>query len=1043
MPLLAPSRRPLLLRRPAVRSELTLTPAAAAVGATWTPVEGATAYTLERSPDGSTWTPVYTGANTYYSDLLLPPGNSYAYRVTPALPGLTAAASTVRQATPLVGGAASPAFLLWAEDAWSATSGGSLVTADAADVLRLRDRSGNGRDFAAVTGTQKATLRTNQANGHPVVRADQATARTYFTMAARFPVNDFYAIVVQKPNLANTNNILLGDDSTTSPTHYWMNFNSGRNSLFFDATSVASNTGIEVSNTAFSFNAAQRWGTAGGGTSPALPRGTWYRGGHWYAGVSTPFVGTTCTGGAGGLMRLFNRGTTTPATNEYWGGDFAFLAYWPVDAHTLYPLVIAQLNQWIASYYGIAAQNLAAPANVTATITGATEVTLTWDAVTGAHSYQVYRGTAPCGQVIIPANLELCGTVKAGSTPLESGSPVEYVAEELVTGQRYWWVVQATADTNQIPGQLSAEVTALPSPLPPTLLTGYNLDFDAAACFKDSAGTTPATANGDVVQLLTDGAGVGNATATGGATGQATLRVYPDGRRSVIANGTATQFDIAGARSYGDFHLYLVGDSLDENVTAGTIRVLLGDKAAAKFLLRWSKSTVQFYDGSAGTTADNTMTVRLRSLIEIQRSGTTLRVFANRKQRGLNLTVPSTAVTLDALFALNSANFASFELQRLVIYPGVHTLAQRAQQWAYFDAQYNLSDGADTYQYVGRTTRLGWRAIGNACVLANGDRICAFHDGATTEGATCRAWWTRSRSGGRAFQPVHQRKRYQTNGLGIAAYVGTTSQLPMNHPTNPGRILSTTFDNVSPTSARNPMPIYSDWGGDPGTWVEGTLIPNPPGFTWINVYGRKYADVDGSTLLLSFYGPNSTTGYYDMGILKSLDAGLTWTQKVIISAGTAARQPDECSIVSTGGSNQLAVWRRDTSAGMYEYATSTDNGNTWSASAPFTPAGSGGEVMISPYFVKLANGHIWLFIGLRPAGIAAIRSTDNAATWSARKWVSRAGMEGNNGYPEAYERPDGKIELYWHQSTTTPVLPPNDRAEMWRTIIDPASFFLF
>jgi hypothetical protein len=70
------------------------------IDVSWNAVTGATSYTLERSPDGSTWSTVYTGATASFSDTGLDGLFTYSYRVSAtASTGTSAVSSSVSGTT--------------------------------------------------------------------------------------------------------------------------------------------------------------------------------------------------------------------------------------------------------------------------------------------------------------------------------------------------------------------------------------------------------------------------------------------------------------------------------------------------------------------------------------------------------------------------------------------------------------------------------------------------------------------------------------------------------------------------------------------------------------------------------------------------------------------------------------------------------------------------------------------------------------------------------------------------------------------------------
>ncbi|MFK0214613.1 alpha/beta hydrolase family esterase [Streptomyces sp. NPDC090298] len=122
--------------------------------------------------------------------------------------------------------------------------------------------------------------------------------------------------------------------------------------------------------------------------------------------------------------------------------------------------------------------SLPAPTGLTVTSTTGTTVSLGWNAVAGATSYQVHRG----------------GT-KVGTT-----TSTAYTDTGLATGTAYGYTVAAVDGAGAV-GAVSAAVTATTSGFTPTCHTSSNYDHTVAGRAYRSGGSTYATGSGQAMGL--------------------------------------------------------------------------------------------------------------------------------------------------------------------------------------------------------------------------------------------------------------------------------------------------------------------------------------------------------------------------------------------------------------------------------------------------------------------------------------------------------------------------------------------------------------
>lgn len=165
-----------------------------------------------------------------------------------------------------------------------------------------------------------------------------------------------------------------------------------------------------------------------------------------------------------------------------------------------------------------------APGNLTAT-TGNTQVSLGWNAVQGATSYLLYRGTTSGGQAATPVR-----TINNGTSVVDTG---------LTNGTKYYYKV-AAANPGGI-GPRSNEVWAIPNAVPAAPAGLTSEPGDAKIGLKWTAVTGAASYN------VYRGTTAGGEAATPVATGVTSTSYLNTG----LTNGTAYFFKVAAVNSAG------------------------------------------------------------------------------------------------------------------------------------------------------------------------------------------------------------------------------------------------------------------------------------------------------------------------------------------------------------------------------------------------------------------------------------------------------------------------------------------------------------
>ena len=262
------------------------------------------------------------------------------------------------------------------------------------------------------------------------------------------------------------------------------------------------------------------------------------------------------------------------------------------DLGTVQTSYAAPLNKHASALLRITPTNSlqapAAPAHLTA-ISGNAQVALSWNASTGASSYNVYRGTASGGEILLAPGL----------------SSTSYTDTSVINGSAYYYEVSAVNKEGE--SQKSTEVSATPQlvlPAAPTGLTAvagsgsvtlawtatagsssYNIYRGVASGAETQLATgvsSPAYADKTVTNGVTyyyevtavSGAGEGTKSAEVSATPQLVLPAAPTGLTASAGNGSVvlTWTTSASATSYNVYRGATSGSesSLATNVSSTT-----------------------------------------------------------------------------------------------------------------------------------------------------------------------------------------------------------------------------------------------------------------------------------------------------------------------------------------------------------------------------------------------------------------------------------------------------------------------------------------
>ncbi len=218
-----------------------------------------------------------------------------------------------------------------------------------------------------------------------------------------------------------------------------------------------------------------------------------------------------------------------------------------------------------------------------------------------------------------------------------------------------------------------------------------------------------------------------------------------------------------------------------------------------------------------------------------------------------------------------------------------------------------------------------------------------------------------------------------------------------------GRLALTFFlhNGTDPTGLR--VMFSSDEGV---TW--GTPVSMGTPFDLWAAVTDGIVELDNGDLVVAVYGINAADTHQRAVLLASTDDGATWSTRGTIAGDGGTRHYQEPGLVLLADGTLYSVIR-STAGGDYYYATSADDGATWSAvTLMFDASGS-------PHLLRLHND--WLLLTYRSTTVTndppAVRvSTDDGVTWTDE--IAFSNTEGTvSWYHEAVEITDGIIGVIY------------------------------
>lgn len=153
------------------------------------------------------------------------------------------------------------------------------------------------------------------------------------------------------------------------------------------------------------------------------------------------------------------------------------------------------------------------------------------------------------------------------------------------------------------------------------------------------------------------------------------------------------------------------------------------------------------------------------------------------------------------------------------------------------------------------------------------------------------------------------------------------------------------------------------------------------------------------TRLLGVYREESGTAYG--GVIRSIDAGKSWSAPIPIGKNSGVRLDAETDLVRLKDGTIYAALRGDR-VNMH-FATSSDEGLTWS---PVKDIGFSGHC---PHFTRLSSGEILLSHRLPLTALHVSR--DEAKTWEGPFLIDSTG----GAYPSTVELKDGSVLIVYYE----------------------------
>ncbi|MGB0383472.1 MAG: exo-alpha-sialidase, partial [Ardenticatenaceae bacterium] len=166
-------------------------------------------------------------------------------------------------------------------------------------------------------------------------------------------------------------------------------------------------------------------------------------------------------------------------------------------------------------------------------------------------------------------------------------------------------------------------------------------------------------------------------------------------------------------------------------------------------------------------------------------------------------------------------------------------------------------------------------------------------------------------------------------------------------------------------------------------WTPNVEVNDDTG--WVQQYAPSLAVHANGTFYATWHENRSSNGDYDIYFARSTDGGLSWSANVKVSDDTGTANQQEPNITVGANGNLYIAWQDDRNGNPDIYfATSTDGGTTWSANVKVNDDAD--TAQYDPSVAVDANGTVyatWEDNRNADQDIYFATSTDNGQSWSA------------------------------------------------------------
>lgn len=310
-----------------------------------------------------------------------------------------------------------------------------------------------------------------------------------------------------------------------------------------------------------------------------------------------------------------------------------------------------------------------------------------------------------------------------------------------------------------------------------------------------------------------------------------------------------------------------------------------------------------------------------------------------------------------------------------------------------------------------------YQAFPDACRLRSGDIVTVFYAGYAHVSLPKKGW----PNGGRICL-VRSRDEGRTWSAPVAIFDDADDNRDPHIAEMPDGSLIVSFFSLRATETTTPPRegagvkiVRSRDGGR--TWEDEPLTLCSPGSDWY--CSAPVRVLPGGTWILGVYrfaGPGNVHG----GVLRSTDKGKTWSEPIPIGKGQNLPLDAETDVIALKDGMLFAALRCGKPNLNMHYATSRDDGQTWSKAKDIGFPGH------APYLYRLKNGTILL--AHRVPDTSLHLSRDEGKTWQGPYAIDSV----IGAYPSIVELRDGTVLIVYYEEGKRSAV----RARRFRVLAD-------